>query len=483
MSPCVAFWLAVMPAATPLALASSSSVHSALAAPPAAVVASVTEAQSSYWGAIPAPSAENTSTFTNPRRKLWEYPVNLPYWVALAWPARALSEIGTEAIEVGEAIGAFAPEPPNLFPIQLGFGYIPFPSFGWSEASGFGTTIPIIVPTSEPGRDWAQIKLGGSTRGKNKATLGFDLPLDGRQSLGLGAGYRTKGSAAFFGIGPNSSEDDESEYRWETAWAGLSYTYDAAPETHRVTGAKVFANWNSAHAFGNDDVDDVQLSEAFADRLPVGYRDRSQGVTAGLELRHDTTEELGRPLRGGVRRGKVAYFHDVGGDDADFTTYRAELQQFIPLWHTYRTLGLRGVTSFIDPQSDGAIPFQRMLSNDEQDAFRGYPDDRFRDRGILALNVEYRWPLWVMRSHDDLGVDGVLFFDWGQVFEDADDISMDSMTRSYGFGLRGAIFGRFIGTLEVGFSEEGTQIRVSSDQLFQWMSASLFAGENPVPER
>ena len=148
-----------------------------------------------------------------------------------------------------------------------------------------------------------------------------------------------------------------------------------------------------------------------------------------------------------------------------------------------RALALRGVTSFLDKLGDDSIPFQRLLTNDDPDNFRGYPDERFRDRGLLLFSGEYRWPAWADKSIDALGVDAVLFVDAGQVFEDAQDIAMASMTYSYGLGLRGAAFGRYLGSLDLRFSEEGFQLVISSRQSFQASSATLFAGSNPVPER
>ena len=115
--------------------------------------------------------------------------------------------------------------------------------------------------------------------------------------------------------------------------------------------------------------------------------------------------------------------------------------------------------------------------------FGGYPDERFRDRGLLLFSVEYRWPVWADKSINALGVDAVLFVDAGQVFEDAQDIAMAPMAYSYGIGLRGAAFGHYFGSMDIGFSEEGFQFVISSRQSFQASSASLFRGSNPVPER
>jgi hypothetical protein len=43
--------------------------------------------------------------------------------------------------------------------------------------------------------------------------------------------------------------------------------------------------------------------------------------------------------------------------------------------------------------------------------------------------------------------------------------------------------GRFVARFEVGWSDEGTQLRLRADQLFQYAKGDLFSGRSPVPDR
>jgi hemolysin activation/secretion protein len=214
---------------------------------------------------------------------------------------------------------------------------------------------------------------------------------------------------------------------------------------------------------------------------------------AGLELSHENTEKLGppehswrervRPEHGGLQRATVSWFEGKGNSKAVYWTWRGEAQQFLPLWHSRRALALRGFVERQENRGDDPVPFQRLMTNDDPDVFRGYPDERFHDIGIAALTAEYRWPLWVVDNENELGADAYLFADWGQVFAKFDDLGMDRLAKSYGGGVRLGGNGRFVGRIEVGHSEEGTQFRLRADQLFQYEKAGFFNARSPVPDR
>jgi hypothetical protein len=335
------------------------------------------------------------------------------------------------------------------------------------------------------------MKIGGSkyTRGKGSAIFGLKFHRTPDSWVQLGGGYRANSNARFYGFGPGSEESRESFYLEEVSGGGISYA-------RRVGAGFTWEGsviYSGAGAIGTDNSDDPHLSDEFDNELPVGYRDRSDGFSMALELLHDDASvpgadgwlpERGRPERGGLRRVKVAYFQEKGNGNSQFLTYRGELQQFVPLWFDRRTLALRGVVAFLDDAGgDEIIAFQRLLTNDDPDLFRGYKDDRFRDRGLVAASAEYRWPLWSRGHRNGVGVDSYAFVDYGQVFGEFDDIDSDDLTTSYGAGLRVAGFGRFLGRLEFAWSEEDFLIRFRGDQIFQFERGGLLNGRAPVPER
>jgi len=211
-------------------------------------------------------------------------------------------------------------------------------------------------------------------------------------------------------------------------------------------------------------------------------------VTVGFGLTHDSTDDTGRPVSGALAKLHLAYFTSTGDTpkDDDFVTYRAEWQQFLPLWLPQRGLALRAYSSWIDPIGDGGtadMAFQRLMTNDDPDLLRGYKDFRWRDRGLVAFTAEYRWPVWASDTREGVGLDAYLLTDVGQVFGNRREITSDNMTASYGGGLRLIGWHGFVGRIEYAASEEDQIFRLRADQVFQFQKGGLFHGRNPVPSR
>ncbi len=444
-------------------------------------------AGTSYWGEIPERSADNTTKATDEDRPGWEYVADAPLYIGLL-PLR-WTLIGFENM-VG-----FLNENPlmqrilHFFPLHVGPAYL---SGGISLGSqdGFGGNLALDFPDFLGAGNAMKIRGAASSKGAGKAVLGLKL-YDGPGGMTqLGGGYRSDVRTFFYGFGPDSREARESLYREEMGWFGISHRRPIRTDNFWWEASALFSG---VSATGSSETDDTHLSEEFADSLPPGYRIRSDGASVAIELRHDNTTQIGppgfkwrertRPERGGLRRARISWFQETTELDIAFWTWRAEIQQFIPLWFSRRGLALRGFVSRIENEGSEPVPFQRMLTNDDPDLFRGYNDYRFRDLGIGAVSAEYRWPVWALNRENGIGVDAYAFVDYGQVFSEFEDISNDRLTTSYGGGLRVGGFGKFAGRIEVGKSDEELIFRFRADQVFQYAKSGLFKGRNPVPER
>jgi outer membrane protein assembly factor BamA len=346
--------------------------------------------------------------------------------------------------------------------------------------TGFGGGVTILHDRFFGATNHMKLRTESTTRGTHKFTLGVRLRQESPDQFELGAGYRVMPNARFFGIGPGAPEANESHFTLEQSWTGGGYTRRVA-ESFFVDAGVLFS---AVGARGSDDEYEPLLSEKFAGALPSGYRDRSDGITVGLGLRHDSAEEDGRPSGGGVQRARVAYFSATDGGNVAYWSTRGEVEQYIPLWLPSRVLALRGYVSWIESTGDDPLPFQRLMTNDDPDLLRGYQDFRWRDRGMTSLSAEYRWPIWASRVPDGLGVDAYLLTDVGQVFGSREEISLDNVTASYGGGVRliGSDRG-FRGRLEYARSDEESVIRLRADQVFQFARHGLYHGRNPIPIR
>ncbi len=470
-----------------LALPAPSRSSEEPAASPEGSPANTTEPErTSHWGPLPPESEETTASPESQGDPAWEHAVNLPYNVAM-FPVKATWYLAEETVEyvdetqLIQRIGRYVPL--HLGPMQV----TPGVSFG--SQGGIGGSLAIDVPEFLGPHNPMKLRLSGEQKGSRKATLGVRYHRHRASVVEVGAGYRSDHNARYYGLGPFSTEDRESYYRREVAWGGVTWKRTLA-EDYSV---QFLAMYSGVNGTGTSHSDDPHLSEEFEGEIPPGYREQSDGSTIGVELAHDGTRKIGppqaywrdaaRPESGGVRRLSATWFEGRSDSKAAFLTWRAEVQQFVPLWHTNRALAVRGFLSKIENDRREPVPFQRLLSNDDPDVLRGYPDGRFRGIGLAALSLEYRWPLWNDSALEDIGADAYGFVDYGQIFDDFEDLQMNRVKGSWGGGLRIGGFGFFMARAEVGFSDEGTEFRLRADQIFQYAKGGLYDGRDPVPDR
>ncbi len=445
----------------------------ASAAPSSAAPASASPAFA--WGALPARGDSASATLSTRPSPAWAKILDAPYLVA-TYPIHLAGRIAEEGVELSDRIGlshALA----SIFARRV---LPPYTAVGLRVGGedGFGGTFAVAYPKM-PGRgDTFRLKLEGTTGGDRGAAAGASWGTTEHGQLEVGGGYRQRANFHFYGIGAESEDDDESIYLEESAYGGASVTRSLP----HGFGAKGIALWSAVAARGTFRDHDPALSEVFEGRLPAGFRERSDGVTLSLELEHDDAPEATRPERGGLRRALVAGFRDTAGDDLRYWTWRAEAQQFLPLWFSKRSLALRAFVTKIEPEGDAEVPLQRLFTNDDPDLLRGYSDHRFRDLGLAVATAEYRWPVWAVGASKGLGVDAVIFTDVGQVFREVGEIG-DELTTSWGAGLRLGSFEEYRGRIEFAHGEEGNEIRLRFDQLFQYDKGGFLRTRHPVPDR
>jgi hypothetical protein len=427
----------------------------------------------SYWGEIPALSDSIAATFTTPGLPWWEASLTWSYRV-VTFPVKLTVDgvgEGVSALDRGRVVGWVVE---HLGPRDLPFGFRVNLTAGGIPGFGGGVTF-YHNALFGPGNRF-ELRGSATAHGSDRVTLG--MTRGGTREIEIGGGYRVEPGARYFGIGPGTAETRESFFTLQQTWIGIS----SLRRFGHGLGLEGSVLYSEVGARGPGEEDHPSLPEAFA-TPPPGYGRTSDGFTLGVSLIHEDGPVNGRPDRGGYRRVKISRFEGVGGENAAFWTYRAEAQQFLPLWFDKRALALRGFASWIDPRGKVPVPFQRLMTNDDPDLLRGYRDFRWRDRGMAVLSVEYRWPVWAVGNGDGVGVDAYLFTDLGQVFGRANDLSLDHLTRSYGAGLRLGTTRDFLARFEVGWSEEETTVRFRADQVFQFSKGDLFHGRNPVPDR
>jgi outer membrane protein assembly factor BamA len=172
-------------------------------------------------------------------------------------------------------------------------------------------------------------------------------------------------------------------------------------------------------------------------------------------LRVDTRDSDYRASRGWyVECGGGARTNFSGSDAADrdltFYFYDVDVQRYLKLFSIFRSVVVRTRFSKTEPFEGGprhGVPFYFQPALDEDNALRGYERGRYRDRGALLFNVEYRYPIWDTW-------DGVVFLDEGQVFRHYEDLTLDGFHWSAGLGARFSGKKGFLFRVQAAFSDE-----------------------------
>ncbi len=432
-----------------------------------------------YWTSFAASADSSDSAravFRDPPMPLVE--------AVFYWPVRVVAEpVVLLAAGVGETIefldnARFLKRVGKLLSPRKGpFGVVPTIQAG--GLSGFGGGLSLEHDAFLHEGNLLRLRGSATVNGDTRLSLGTRFPLGEGEYFEFGAGYRNRANARYFGLGPDSKEADESFYRQQIGWTGAALRHSLVARLYWE------ADLLYSSVAAGEPREDVSpsISTKFAGAIPFGFGEHSYGVSAGLQLLHENESGVGRTTRGGSRRVRVERYESTDKQSLGFWNYRTELQQFLTLWHPYRVLALRGFGSWLDPTGRDSIPFQRLMVNDTPDVLRGNRAFRFRDRGMIALNAEYRFPIFMKQDLGQAGADLYPLADWGQVFDDAHQIGLRRMAFSYGLGLRIESGRGLVGRIEWARSEDETTLLLRLDQVFQYTKLGFLYGRDPIPSR
>lgn len=268
-----------------------------------------------------------------------------------------------------------------------------------------------------------------SWRGYKMTQARFELPQLARSRLVLGSQARWQDLTQinYFGDGPDSFEENRSEYRLRSTNV-VGYAVVRPTQSVSITGR---VGWlaspsldGSAGTFkrGNPDARQVFAAD------PVFRLDDQPGYAYGEGwVAVDTRDHRGYPSSGGIYRAGWTRYADRDLDTFSFQRYEAEAAHFVPLARHRVVVALRGWLVGSATEDGQAVPMYFAPSLGGSNTLRSYADFRFHDRNLVVVNAESRVALF---TH----VDAALFVDAGNVAPRIGDLNLDH--RSYGFGFR-----------------------------------------------
>ncbi|HBH82131.1 MAG TPA: hypothetical protein DDY39_20065 [Nitrospira sp.] len=278
---------------------------------------------------------------------------------------------------------------------------------------------------------------------------------NGRYSIGFSAMHFKNATVRFFGLGPTTHKDDETNY--------------TASETRLNWKFGVYANEVTQIAVSQR-LRHMQSIQEGATDLPFSGTNfpNAPGVDGAtvlgqrISFHYDTRNNLVTPTDGMAVTAYAELNYDFkNGDHPLYSRYGLDVKKMFASESKRAILVVHGE---LQATIGTDVPFFEQSSLGGQNTLRGFGVDRYIDKQMIAFSVEER--IHILRAR----LAGVMadfeiapFIDTGQVFNSFKNVSFKDYRITPGIGFRGIIRPNVVGRIDYGFSKEGGAIFAGLD--------------------
>ena len=247
----------------------------------------------------------------------------------------------------------------------------------------------------------------------------------------LSARYQMLSDESFFGLGPNSSQDEESNYAHEQAAVTAGFGMNLSTSVSWT----IQVGYELNDILDGRDTDLPLTTDLYTESTLSGVGSRITIARLGAHLEHDSRNRLGNPSSGGQLSFDAGLAGGLEDDRFGFWRLGVDITRYYHLFYQ-RVLALRAGAGVVRPISNRQIPFYELNELGRRETIRGYSRGRYRDRDMVLCTAEYRFPLRAEKSKRT-GLDALLFLDAGQVHDSMfDRFAIDAFKVALGCGLR-----------------------------------------------
>lgn len=292
--------------------------------------------------------------------------------------------------------------------------------------------------------------------------------LDGRR-LGLDLEYEVNHNERYFGVGPDTPEQDLRALEVRDAEATLKLEV-GGPNTFFRTGfgSETTLSYRRERLEPGRDPgvkplgqpgDSVAPPPAFGESVDYG--------NASLHLSYDQRDITGRTHRGFLGQLVFGASTDVNGKNLNAGKASLGFSYFLPLAPRHRVLVLYvGGAATTPLGEDAEIPLDSLVSLGRSSGLRGYTERRFRDKSGWWSSLEYRYPVYDFQD-TGTGLSAALFIDAGSVAPSPRDFFESRVHYAPGVGIRAEFPGIFVLTGHVAFSPEGVEASLGVNEHYE----------------
>jgi len=160
----------------------------------------------------------------------------------------------------------------------------------------------------------------------------------------------------------------------------------------------------------------------------------------GFIINFDNRDNIFYPTQGYYLQAYCFWNDGFLGSDFDYFSLKFDLRNYIRLAENQ----ILAIQLILDTAS-GEVPFYKLPRLGGDTILRGYYQGRYRDKNLLALQAEYRFPIWKR-------VSGVAFVAAGNLADRLRNLSWDNLKYAGGFGFRFKIIPKEKVNLRVDFA-------------------------------
>ena len=263
---------------------------------------------------------------------------------------------------------------------------------------GFEPSVGLYAFWDDAGFAGHDLRLRGSTWGEHwlSGTATERFHLRGDVELGWSTTAVHRPDFAFYGIGPDTREDDLMRYAADTVDARVESRIPFA-QTSWFEAASGYRSASFGHSTYDPD-DTVSLDDAArAGKLPLppGFREGYRAAFTHARLTLDSRAKSGSQT--GARLELVA---DEGADfkgspNSGWLRYGGTVGGFLDLDDSGRVVSLSVSTLLADPLGDRPVPFTELVQLGGPGMMPGFRAGRLLDRSAAVATLRYSWPIWI----------------------------------------------------------------------------------------
>ncbi len=332
----------------------------------------------------------------------------------------------------------------------------PFPILMYDTDIGFGYGGRIKFVDYLKKKESLDLILFNSTKGERWYVFTFSVPdLEIRHGRTYGLSFDLKAeydkflNYGFYGLGPGTLEANRTLLTFETINVPLTFGRGLTP--HLVVEAAYTLRWIRYTDPREGPFVDELAGLAAAGRSFVPY--------VSFALKYDTSDSQIHPTRGlrVILQGDAAAKF-LGSPEASFNRLTLDLRKYQRVFGAKDVFAVRALAQVV---GGGSIPLYDHASlggGNIMTAMRGFPLNRFLDKGKFLVNAEYRFPI-IWR----LG--GNVFCDAGTVWPSLRDIDFGEIALDAGLGLR-FYMADFVVRVDAAWSSEGMGLYFNFGHIF-----------------